>query len=63
MAALFGVFLGVCFRSLVESDMYPWPVARLNAETILSFHGKKDEGKGKGTDNNEEDGVEAAVRL
>ena len=63
VAALFGVFLGVCFRSLVESDLYPWPVARLNAETILSFHAENNSKRKCTDDSNDDHSVEAALSV
>ena len=40
VAACFGVFLGLCFgNALVRKSKYPWPIAQMNAQTILSFHG------------------------
>lgn len=39
VAASFGIFVGIAFgKLLVLNDRYPWPVARMNADTIASFH-------------------------
>ena len=39
IAGFFGIFVGLMFgQTLVIESRYPWPVARMNAETIASFH-------------------------
>ena len=41
IAGFFGIFVGLTFgQKLVIDSKYPWPVSRMNAETIASFHGR-----------------------